>query len=801
MAPRAKRILVGVAALALLAALHLRWVGDGAVRRGRWSDRLSLGGPGLAWAPVYAYSIERLPVQDGVAHLETDVDWLSPEGASFRGQAVIDFLPPRAAPAWLGRDRSLAAALRRVIGERLAKLSAAGPAERERTVRESLEGEGFRVIKLALESRMAGEEPPPILAGLRPEARPPLVVLGLDGLDMALVGPMMERGEMPNLARIASGARGSVEPLKPLLSPLLWTTIATGVGPETHHILDFLERGPQGTMVPVTSQSRRAPALWNMLSAAGRSVAVIGWWATFPAERVRGVMLSDRVSAQLYGKGAESLRRPGVMFPPSRASELERELVNDRDIPDEEVLRLVHLLPIEIAERRRRDQSDDPVVQLVRLLASTATYFNLAEHLQRSDRPDVMLLYLEGTDTIGHLFAPYHPPRSPWIEPDLFAIYQDAVATYYRDLDARIGKLLATRTDATVVVCSDHGFLWGADRPREMSNTHAATAAWWHRDVAVFWVSGPGARRGGHGEGSLLDVAPTLLRLAGLPAGEDMPGHVLPWAVESPEAPRFAYATAIQPAAMAAVATISPEESAEFQAKLQALGYLAGPAAPTSSAAAAPSTRPKGEEAFSLPAEGGGADTQRGRLNLGTSLLASGDVAGAIRAFREAAAAEPKDAAAHNKLALALQRAGQTDEALAEFRRAMALAQNRYQREAAFLGAGVVLAGKGQLREADAVFGQGIAAVPDSFILHSTRAGVLSQLGDERGAAQSLARAAQINPNDLKTLNTLGALYAKYGREDEARKLWQRSLSLDPNQPQIRQFLAMIGGSAPGSAN
>jgi Flp pilus assembly protein TadD len=787
MAPRAKRIVLGVAALALLAALHLRWVGDGAVRRGRWSDDLSLAGPGVAWAPVYAYSAEPLAVGNGVAHLVTDVDWLSPEGASFRGRATIDFLPPPAAPAWLGREQGFAEGLRKSLGERLAGVAALSPSERENAVREGLERDGFRVTAISLETRMAGEEAPPILADLRPQPQAaPLVVLGLDGLDMELVGPMMERGELPNLARIAAGARGSLAPLKPLLSPLLWTTMATGVGPEKHRILDFLERGPDGTMVPVTSATRRAPALWNMLSAAGRTVDVIGWWASFPAEPVRGVVVSDRVSAQLYGKGADTLRRPGVIFPTSRAGELEAHLVRDGDISDQEVLRFVHLLPIEIAERRRRDESDDPIVQLVRLLASTATYFNLAEHLQREDRPDVMLLYVEGTDTIGHLFAPYHPPPSPWIEPDLFAIYQDAVATFYRDLDARIGKVLALRPGATVVVCSDHGFLWGADRPREMSNTHAATAAWWHRDAAVFWVSGPGARPGGSGEGSLYDVAPTLLRLTGLPAGDDMPGRPLAWAIDQGEAPRFAYAGKIQPATPRA-GTISAEESAEFQAKLQALGYLAGPTSP----APAP-----GDKAFALPAEGGGEDTQRGRLNLGTSLLSSGDVQGAIRAFREAAAAVPKDAAAHNKLALALQRAGQTNEALAEFRQAMGLAQNRYQREAAFLGAGVILAEQGKLREADGVLGDGIAAVPDSFILHSTRAGVLSKLGDEPGAAQSLARAAQINPNDLKTLNTLGALYAKYGKDEQARQLWQRSLSLEPNQPQIREFLAMIGGGS-----
>jgi len=356
------------------------------------------------------------------------------------------------------------------------------------------------------------------------------------------------------------------------------------------------------------------------------------------------------------------------------------------------------------------------------------------------------------------------------------------VTTYYRDVDERIGSLVASRPEATVVVCSDHGFHWGADRPREDSRTSEATVAWWHRDVAVFWVSGPGARPGGRGTGKLYDVAPTLLRLAGLPAGDTMPGQPLDWAIDTPPAARFAYASRIQPAAAPVAGAVSAEESAEFQAKLQALGYLARPAAPGETAAAA------GE-----PAERG---TQREWLNLGSSLLSSGDVNGAIRVFRDAAAAEPGAAAPHNKLALALHRAGRRDEALAEFRVAMNLAKDRYQREAAFLGAGLMLAEQGKLRESAATLAQGLAKLPDSFILLSLRGSVLNQLGDERGAAQTLARAAEINPNDLKTLNALGALYARFGRDEEARRLWQRSLALDPDQPQIKRFLATLGGAA-----
>ncbi len=66
-------------------------------------------------------------------------------------------------------------------------------------------------------------------------------------------------------------------------SPVIWTTIATGMKARQHGIEDFVEATPTGD-VPVASSLRKVPALWNMLSRAGRRVAVVGWWASWPAE-------------------------------------------------------------------------------------------------------------------------------------------------------------------------------------------------------------------------------------------------------------------------------------------------------------------------------------------------------------------------------------------------------------------------------------------------------------------------------------------------------------------------------------
>ena len=55
-----------------------------------------------------------------------------------------------------------------------------------------------------------------------------VVVLGLDGMDPEAVDLLMSEGRLPNFARLRQeGAYARLLSSKPLLSPVLWTTIAT----------------------------------------------------------------------------------------------------------------------------------------------------------------------------------------------------------------------------------------------------------------------------------------------------------------------------------------------------------------------------------------------------------------------------------------------------------------------------------------------------------------------------------------------------------------------------------------------
>ncbi|MGH7338667.1 MAG: alkaline phosphatase family protein, partial [Myxococcota bacterium] len=83
-----------------------------------------------------------------------------------------------------------------------------------------------------------------------------VVILGLDGLDPGLATKFMLEGRMPNFAKLAE--RGVFRPLDtsvPSMSPVAWSTFATGVDASRHCIYDFLTRDPC-TYAPMLSSTQ-----------------------------------------------------------------------------------------------------------------------------------------------------------------------------------------------------------------------------------------------------------------------------------------------------------------------------------------------------------------------------------------------------------------------------------------------------------------------------------------------------------------------------------------------------------------
>src|ERR1700752_364846 len=112
-----------------------------------------------------------------------------------------------------------------------------------------------------------------------------VLVIALDGATWRLIDPLIAQGRMPNLAKLReSGAYGPLESFEPTLSPVIFTTIATGRKPEDHGILRFVRKDKQGHEVSFTNADRRVRAVWNILDDLGAKSTVVGWFTSWPAD-------------------------------------------------------------------------------------------------------------------------------------------------------------------------------------------------------------------------------------------------------------------------------------------------------------------------------------------------------------------------------------------------------------------------------------------------------------------------------------------------------------------------------------
>ena len=369
----------------------------------------------------------------------------------------------------------------------------------------------------------------------RPARR--LLILGWDAADWQVIDPLLARGQMPNLAAlVARGTRADLRTLEPKLSPILWSTIATGKTADKHGIHNFVEPNPSGEGIRVASSTtRKTRALWNMLTQRGLRVHAVGWYASHPAEPISGTCVSNLLFEgapaaagapwpELAGTVGGKLQ-PGSIF----ASRVAPHAVT-RDA-------LKELLP-SVAQAPRGDQRP---ATLAREFARMLTLHGAAMEVVRGGDWDCAMVFHDTIDTIGHHFMEYRAPRMPHVKPADLRVYGEVMDRVYRTHDRLLGELLAACGEGTsVMLVSDHGFHSGADRPVILDVTkeeRAALESRWHRTYGVAVFAGPGFATGARiGAPTLLDVAPTALAVLGLPVGRDMDGRVVAEAFAVPPA-------------------------------------------------------------------------------------------------------------------------------------------------------------------------------------------------------------------------------------------------------------------------
>ena len=618
----------------------------------------------------------------------------------------------------------------------------------------ALQSRGLELRRVELDSidfLAVGEgSPAPEPSGAR------LLVVGLDGLDWEILDELIEQGRVPNLAGlIESGVSAKLLTISPMLSPVIWTTMATGVEPSRHGILDFLvQDGAGGASQPVTSVQRRVPTMWELLSRAGVDVGVTGWWASWPADPVRGYLVSDRIAYQLFGFRADPDDANGKTWPPELYERIRPLIVAPDSIGWDEVTPY-------LGGRRRSEQDFDAeerqlLDELRTLLASGRSYMGIGQHLRQTYQPQFEAVYLEGTDTIGHLFMSYRPPRLPGVDDRRFESFSGAVDRYYETADRFLGELLTERgPEWTVLVVSDHGFASDATRPQTTdSRVGHGAAADWHRRFGVLVLSGAHVRQGIRlEEASVYDIAPTVLALFGQPIPRSWPGRTLGAALEETFLDEYPVRYRLDDPARADLMAddLVDPAAADLLAKLQSLGYVS--------------------------AGGSNAESVTARNNAGVALLAEGRYNEAEQEFLAGLEASPGSPMLTLNLGLALRLQGREDEAIERFRQALDFPATL--RMAGHLLAQLLI-GRGELDEAESLLGRVLEREPAAADVRNTLGQLFEQRGRVADASREYTRAVELDPNAAMPRNNLGNLARRRGDLQAAEHWYLQAIDADP---------------------
>ena len=411
----------------------------------------------------------------------------------------------------------------------------------------------------ALAARGEAPAPPaeslPPLVPLRPAAdRSPTLFVGIDGANWRTLRPLLDRGALPTLGGLAErGVAGDVTAIwPPHWSAPAWAAILSGHPREETGIyedLAVLAPGLPPFQAPLvldlvlnpifsmelllakagilrlahpTREMLRHPPFWEPLTDAGVRTAVVRFRFTFPADGAANVLVTDWAGEDQWSVAGVHLAAPpeALAAPAGEAEELLdpfRDGVSpapplDRFVPDP-------------GRAKPSDAAIHPI-EMLRFAADIDARTLEASHriLQRRPDTEILAVYLGGLDTVQHAFWQYRFPEDFPADPPASRDVAELGAApdrYLLWIDEELGRLIAAfPSPPNVVVVSDHGY--------EAIHDHALWKGWHAADGGIFLAAGPDVPNGqDRREVSYLDIAPTLIGLAGFAPPAALPGTPL----------------------------------------------------------------------------------------------------------------------------------------------------------------------------------------------------------------------------------------------------------------------------------
>ena len=372
--------------------------------------------------------------------------------------------------------------------------------------------------------------------------KPRVVLVGVNGMELDIIRPLLLKGQMPNLASVIDkGAYGKLRTVSAPNCPRVYSTVFTSTDPEEHGVTGFLVGG----ITANTNMLRKEP-IWSMLSKNGVTVGMANVPATFPVMPVNGYMISGMLTR---GKNCED----GVLCAPKLSEVMGGDAVYPRSM-QAELLKNVgdffidcERMPAAADLKGHEAEMIDKWLARVQVIRDQQT--KLFDYLLTEHPTDFTFLVQSCEDRTGHWLYPIAPYNVGY-NSSINSIRPDAFPDQYIAFDKVLGTVLK-HVDANtyLFVISDHGIK--PLREFEEKDPHAhidhekTTPVIAKHDFAdgddvpgSFFAIGPGIKHElrlmGLGA-SVYDIAPTILHIYGLEQPKQMHGRVLTEIFDSSE--------------------------------------------------------------------------------------------------------------------------------------------------------------------------------------------------------------------------------------------------------------------------
>jgi predicted AlkP superfamily phosphohydrolase/phosphomutase len=362
---------------------------------------------------------------------------------------------------------------------------------------------------------------------------PRVIMVLLEGASLEYIWPRVAEGRLPNLGRVLdSGASLDLATIRPTQPDPVWAAVATGMYPAKNGVrsaaayfaagdtrsVDLLpENCLSHTLIrlgivrdqPNSSSALRARPIWSILNDYGVATGVVRWPLTYPAQSVRGFLVTDRFH-QVIGSLFEFDGR--AVYPP------DLEPVARNAFVQADASRGVVEVPLRAAAG-----SDTAAAGWDR------SYGRAMRALQAVEPVQFAAIRYQGLDTLGHYYLRYAQPQAfNGVTEEDRQRFGAVLDRYYTYIDGEVGAAMDRLQPRDLLLIVSAFGMQPVDplkrlvarllRDPDVSGTH-------ERAPDGFLLAYGGAVDPGRKQrGSIVDVTPTILYFLGVPIGRDMDG-------------------------------------------------------------------------------------------------------------------------------------------------------------------------------------------------------------------------------------------------------------------------------------